>query len=306
MTKNGVLLFLILCTSAISSCADVPDKDILPLEIIRNKTHVTVQIGEVTVPDILLDTGFSFDGLMLYNPDYRDSLDLSDAITVRIGGAGSGEPATAAMLDSAEFKLGDITMRNQRILVLQTDTYKGFPSNGIIGYSIFGHYLTEFNYDKNSLTLHQEEAFTNDGSWEEIPLYFKDNNIPWLDVAVVIDREEPVMLSAYIDYAAGEEIELLEKPEMKFNLPQETEEAYLGRGLSGDIYGKTGNIAKLIIGPYELREIEASIAPAEVRSKQDNADAILGVGSLRRFNHVFDYANKKLYIKPNRHFKNGL
>lgn len=48
--------------------------------------------------------------------------------------------------------------------------------------------------------------------------------------------------------------------------------------------------------------VMASFAPSEVRSKQDNADAILGNGSLRRFNLIFDYTNKKLYLKPNTHF----
>jgi hypothetical protein len=89
---------------------------------------------------------------------------------------------------------------------------------------------------------------------------------------------------------------------MKFRMPSNVEEVLLGRGLSGDVYGKTGRIAKLVIGPYELKDITASFASAEVRSKQANADAILGVGSLRRFNLIFDYANKKLYLRPNRRF----
>ena len=42
--------------------------------------------------------------------------------------------------------------------------------------------------------------------------------------------------------------------------------------------------------------------PAEIRSKQDNADAILGNVSLKRFNLILDYQNNKLYLKPNSHF----
>ena len=68
---------------------------------------------------------------------------------------------------------------------------------------------------------------------------------------------------------------------MKFRFPKETVDVYIGRGLSGDIYGKTGTISKLIIGYYELNNVKVSFAPAEVRSKQDNADAVLGRGFLR-------------------------
>ena len=51
---------------------------------------------------------------------------------------------------------------------------------------------------------------------------------------------------------------------------------------------------------------QASFASAKIRSKQDNADAILGNESLRRFNLIFDYSNSKLYLKPNTHFNNSL
>jgi len=273
----------------------------VPVEIKYNRTYVTVRIGKMTIPNILLDTGFAYDGLMIFNPSYRDSLDLSRAFEVQVGGAGSGSAPRALMVDSSSFSVGGTIMVNQPLIIMQEDT--GLGSNGIIGYSIFGHFLTEFDYDHNIMTLHNSEMTLVDSSWSEIPIYFKNNNIPWLDALVVIEKEEPVPISMYIDFAAADEILLLEKPEMKFSLPEETREIYIGRGLSGDIYGKTGTISKLLIGPYELNNIEASIADAKIRSRQDNADAILGNASLRRFNMIFDYLNKKLYLKSNSHFK---
>ena len=299
MINSLIILLLILL---IDVCSAQERESVIPLKDIRNKSHVTVKVGNVVIPDILLDTGFAFDGLMIYNPDYKDSLDLTDAMEVKIGGAGSGEASIALMVDSVVFSLDDITMRNQRLLVLQGDLYKGFPSNGIIGYSIFGHYITEFNYDNNMMTLHDSYKFEIEDSWTLIPIYFKNNKIPWIDVAVVIEDEEPISISTYIDYAAGDAIVLLEKPDMKFQVPENLAEIHLGRGLSGDIYGKTGSISKLVIGPYELKNVRASFAPAKVRSKQDNADGVLGIGSLRRFNLIFDYSNKRLYLKPNTHF----
>jgi hypothetical protein len=274
----------------------------IQIKVMHNRSMVNVKIGELIIPDILLDTGFDFDGVMIYNPDYNDSIAFPQAMEVKIPGAGSGEPATAIMVDSAEFMLGNITLTNQKIIILTDDTFKGFPSNGIIGYSVFGHYMAEFNYDNKTIILHDFGAAPIDSSWTNIPIYFKHNKIPWTDVSVVIDQEDPILLSAYIDFAAGDVIELLEKEQMKFNLPAEMKEEYLGRGLSGDIYGKSGRITKLIIGPYELTNVRASIAPAQVRSKQKDADAIIGSGSLRRFNLIFDYYNKQLYLKPNSQF----
>lgn len=299
MRPFGVVLLSLLPVVASADCrAD----EIVPLNTSRGKSHVAVRIGELTVPDILLDTGFAFDGLMIYSPAYRDSLDLDGAVEVRIGGAGSGSDQTALMLDSASFWLGDIEMTKQRIIVLRGEHYRGFPSNGIIGHSIFGHYVTELDHDDGVMTLREAGWTPPDGGWSAIPLYFKENRIPWLDASVVVESGEPVKLSMYIDYAAGDAVLLLEKPGMKFDLPRRTEKAHLGRGLSGDIYGTTGTIAKLIIGPFELKGVKASFAPATVRSKQPGADGILGVGSLRRFDLIFDYANGRMFLKPNGHF----
>ena len=284
------------------ACAENQPQTI-PIKMERNKTILPVTIRDVGPMNILFDSGLSFDGLMIYNPDLRDSIRLNNSIEVQIPGAGSGAPSTALMDSSASFFVGDIEFTNQKIIVLQNDIYKGFPTDGIIGYSILGHYITEIDYDTEQITLHDPENFSPDESWYSIPIYFKDNPIPWIDVSVSIEGEEPINISTYIDLAAGDAIVLLEKDEMKFSLPKETKEILLGRGLSGDIYGKEGKISKLKIGSFELSEVIAKIAPARIRSKQAGADAVIGNDALRRFNLIFDYSNELLYIKPNKYFE---
>ena len=273
----------------------------VPFEATNNRTYVTIRIGTITIPYILLDTGFGSDGLMLFKEAYRDSLELDHAMAARIGGAGSGEDARALAFDSVSFSLGETELTDQRLIILRGNS--GFFANGLLGYSIFGHFVTEFDYDQNIMTLFTPDQFEiNESDWSMVPLYFKDNQIPWLDASVSIDQEEPVSLSMYIDFAAGDEVVLLEKPDMKFTLPAETEQVLIGKGLSGDIYGKTGTVSRLILGPYELAPVKASFTNAEVRSRQDNADGILGNASLRRFNLIFDYSGRKLYLQPNTHF----
>ncbi len=88
----------------------------------------------------------------------------------------------------------------------------------------------------------------------------------------------------------------------KFTLPAATKERYLGRGLSGDIYGQEGTISRMRLGSHELTKVVVAIAPAAVRSRQQGADAVVGNNALRRFNVIFDYANRKLHIRPNSHF----
>lgn len=274
----------------------------IPIKMERNRNILPVTIEGVGPLEILFDSGMSFDGLIIYNPDLKDSIKLNKEIKVKIPGAGGDEPSTALMDDSASFFVGGVKFKNQKVLILQNDIYKGFPTDGIIGYSILGHYATEIDYDKNVINIYDPQKIKPDNSWQKIPMYFKNNTIPWIDVSISVKGEDPIKISTYIDFAAGDAIVLLKKQEMKFSLPDNMDAAYIGRGLSGDIYGEKGKIWKIIIGSFELNEVTAMVAPDEIRSKQVDADAVIGNDALRRFNIIFSYDNKILYIKPNKYF----
>jgi hypothetical protein len=67
--------------------------------------------------------------------------------------------------------------------------------------------------------------------------------------------------------------------------------------LSGDIRGQRGRIAWVGLGPHRVNDLEVAFTPAEVRSKQPGADAVIGNGLLRRFNSIFDYRAERMYLK---------
>jgi hypothetical protein len=195
-----------------------------------------------------------------------------------------------------------VRCENQRIVILSESIMGSAEVDGVIGYSLLGHYAVGIDFDSLTLALHDPQTFAPAPDWTSLPLTFGQNNLPFLETAIVVEREAPIPLRTYVDCASSEAIELLLRDDMKFTLPQETTDAYLGRGLSGDIHGKRGTLAKLILGPYELHDVVAAFAPAEIRSKAGGADAVLANAALRRFNLVFDYAHARLLIKPNSHF----
>jgi hypothetical protein len=294
-----VLLALLVTFAA---CAVRSTGNPVPFTVHRDVALVTVRVGDVEIPRIMLDTGMPYDGLLIYNPAYRDSLDLTRAARARIGGAGSGEAATALLLDSAGFRIGQVAMAGQRVILLGNDAFKGSATNGVVGYSLFGHYVTELDYDARVMTLHGPGAFVADGGWRKVPLSFKGNDIPWIDIAVAVDSGPAVTLAAYIDLASREAVEVLVRPGMKVAVPKGSGEQTLGTGLSGEIKGSRGRVATLAVGGLELKDVSAVFVPAAVRSKQEGADAVIGSAALRRFNLVFDYSGRALYIKPNSHF----
>ena len=129
------------------------------------------------------------------------------------------------------------------------------------------------------------------------------DRIPWIDVGVTVSGEKEIPASVYIDLGAGDALLLLVRPEMKFEVPEGMERRYIGTGLSGDIYGEFGKVSSVRIGSYRLMDVVTAFPLAEVRSKQEGADGIIGSDLLRRFNVIFDYERLRMYLKPNRSFE---
>lgn len=297
--KICVLLLLPLhCLNA----SDSSKHHTFPFKLVYNKVLVPVSIGNSRTFDLILDSGFGFDGMILFNDALADSIQLHNRIIVQIPGAGDGPPSNGIMSDSMTFKSGDCEFKNQRVIILQNDMFKGKTTDGVIGYSYFGSHKVEVDYDNKLITLHDFEDEIDEKGWETVPLTFDANNKPHLNIYVQIKDEEPVMLDVYIDYAASLSLELTVKDGMKFILPDKYEADYGGFGLSGEVKGKTARISKYKIGKYEFRDVKATFFEGNSRSKDKYADGVISNDALRRFNLVFDYRNKKLLLKPNESF----
>ncbi len=274
----------------------------IPFELSRNRIVLPVRVGDSSRLRVLLDTGMHFDGLLIYRKSLAGMIGLEDPVEVQVGGAGDGEASRALMSDSAAFSIGDAVFEDQPVIVLQDERLERFPHDGITGYSLFGSFVVEIDYDDSLITLHDPEVFEPPEGLEWIPMTFKGNMIPWIEAAVDVRGEGEVPVSLYIDLASGEAVELLIRDGMRFELPDSLKVHYLGRGLSGDIWGHKGAISLLRLGSYPLRNVTAAFAPAGVRSRQSGADGVLANNALRRFNIIFDYRSGRLYLGPNSSF----
>jgi hypothetical protein len=276
----------------------------IPFEIDRNRTILKVQAGGSRPLRLILDTGMPMDGAYLFHKELGDEIALEDAIEVFIPGAGGGEPSKGIMAESVPMSAGDVVFGRQRVIVSLSDHTQDFPTDGVIGWSLFGHYAVELDYDNMLITLHPPGTFAPDASWHAIPMKLK-KSIPWITASVDVLGEGSVPIECYIDFASGEAVELLVRSDAVFPIPENLEKTYLGTGLSGDIHGGVGRAASFTIGPYTLFDIPAAFPPAAVRSKQEGADAIIGNQLLRRFDLVFDYDAGTIWITPNEAFGEG-
>lgn len=304
ISNPGITLAIILLTL----CQEVygqdkpiqPQQGIIEFKLERNKIILPVSVNQSEPASIILDSGMPWNGLFLFHRGFIESMDLDVDGRASVGGAGNGEASASFVSDSVTIKAGNLEFNNQLVVVSNSETTQDFPTDGVIGWTIFSHPAVGINFDNKLLVL-SEKIPCLDKSWKEIPVELNSSNIPFLKIKIVSSEgDDQVELNTYIDLAASENAELLVKDNSKFILPGNNETTTLGQGLSGNITGSKGRIYLLEIGGFVINNLPVNFPSAESRSRQgESAEAIIGCGLLRMFNIWFDYPASKIYIRPN-------
>lgn len=271
----------------------------IPFEIDRNKVILPVRINGSRPLKIILDSGMPGQGILLFKKELGEELNLEGAVPYRIRGAGQGSKSTTIRAESQRLTIGEVEFSNQSVMILQSDTMSEFPTDGVMGNTIFGPHAVRFDFENKIITLMEPGSFSPDSTWETMAMTFNDSGIPFIQAAVSMNGEEEISLNVYIDSASSESLELLVREDQKFTLPENLETRYLGRGLDGDITGLFGRVARLRLGSFVLEDVPTAFPKAEVRSRQPGADGIICNNTLLRFHVVFDFTEEKLYLKPN-------
>jgi hypothetical protein len=103
----------------------------------RNRVILPLCAGNDDTLDMLLDTGMRFDGVYLFHKEVEDLFGVEVLDLVRVGGAGSGEATYALMADSMTLTFGDVSFDNQLVVISQSQTTQGFPTDGVTGYTLY-------------------------------------------------------------------------------------------------------------------------------------------------------------------------
>jgi hypothetical protein len=303
LSRTVILLVIatILPASLCSGSSAAGEARYVPFKLTHDRVIIPTLVNGSRPLDLILDTGMRFDGVYLFSAELAKEIDMTGAIEVKVPGAGSGEASTAQMIERGTLTFGDVTVDSQRVIISQSPHTQKFTTDGVIGWNLFGHYTVEIDYDQARITLHDTTALHLDSTWTSLPIVLK-KDLPFLECTVEVVKGEIVPITVYIDLASREALELLVKPDQRFSMPDSLKSVHLGTGLSGDIYGNVGRSEHLWLGEFTLSDVPTAFAPGEVRSKQQGADGILGNDCIRRFNVIFDYAHRRLHIRPSKYF----
>ena len=278
-------------------------------EFVSNLMIIPIEINDVKL-SFVLDTGVSKP--ILFNLSNKDSLGLKNAKTFYLHGLGGDGQIEALKSGNNKFRVGEAINPNQDLYVVFDKSIDFTPRlgvlvHGIIGYDIFRDFVVEVNYNSKYIRLHKPSTFTKKASkkWEVLPMEIY-NKKPFIDAKVDIDNELKD-IKLLIDTGSSDALWLFENPARGL-MPSDSLyfQDYLGKGLSGSVYGKRSKIKTFNLSSFSLPQVNVAYPDStsiKIAKTYKDRNGSLGGDILKRFNLFFDYQNEQLHLKRNSNFK---
>nr|WP_299388455.1 aspartyl protease family protein [Allomuricauda sp.] len=278
-------------------------------EMINNLIIIPIEVNGAKLK-FVLDSGVSKP--ILFNLSDQDSLQINNVSEVTIKGLGGGEPMKALSSIGNTFKLGKAKNYNQDLYVvldkgINFSTSLGVPVHGILGYDLFRDFVVEINYGGGNIKLHNPKHFKHNKSRKSQTLPISiERKKAYVQGTVLLKDEENVPVKLLVDTGSSDALWLFHQPEKGLEIPEKNYEDYLGRGLSGDIFGKRTKVSGIKIGDFELKDAKAAFPYKESISLIKNfgdRNGSVGGEILKRFNMIFDYQRGLVTLKKNANFR---
>ncbi|RIV67491.1 PDZ domain-containing protein [Flagellimonas aequoris] len=278
-------------------------------ELINNLIIIPIEINGAELT-FILDSGVSKP--ILFNLSESDSVPINNVSEVTIRGLGDGEPMKALSSKGNIFRLGNAKNFSQDLYVvldrdINLSTSLGIPVHGIMGYDLFRDFVVEVNYGSKNIKLHNPELYRhkNRKNDQTIPLIV-DKRKAYVEGTVLMRDTANIKVKLLVDTGSSDALWLFREPERGLEVPEKNYEDHLGRGLSGDIFGKRSKIKGVRIGDFELKDAKVAFPYREFFGGLENLgdrNGSVGGEVLKRFNMVFDYSRGQVTLKKNGNFR---
>ncbi|WP_340111801.1 PDZ domain-containing protein [Maribellus mangrovi] len=275
-----------------------------------NLIIIPVNINDSDTLNFILDTGVRFP--IITELPFVNKLNLNYMMPIKVKGLDEGEGLTAYRSGNNILHIDGITARNQEVQMIIDEDFQishmlGIPVHGLIGFNLFKDYVVEIDYGSEKLTLYKPEYYKYRDRKNDIimPLHF-DGTKPFVRTSIVTDSLQEVHVKLLVDTGASDPLWLSENSDENIKIPEKHVETFLGRGLSGDLYGAKARIDAIYVGPLLLTRPIVSFPESElidslIRSHDRNGT--IGAEILRRFHVTVDYRNSRLTLRPTHRIK---
>lgn len=275
-----------------------------------NLIIIPVAINNSDTLNFILDTGVNYP--IITELPFVNKLSLNFMQPIHIKGLGEGENMTAFRSGNNVINLKGGVAYDQEIHMVINEDFQisqilGIPVHGMIGFNMFKDYVVKIDYEALKITLIKPEYYSYKEREKDIvlPLIFEQNK-PFVKTSIVTDKNQDVPVKLLVDTGASDALWLSTNSDNRISLPENYIETFLGRGLSGDLYGKKGRIGAIWVGPLVLYEPIVAFPENELLDQligKNDRNGTLGAEILRRFDVTMDYPNQRLILRPNSNLK---
>ncbi|MFA4867450.1 MAG: aspartyl protease family protein [Pedobacter sp.] len=282
------------------------NKDAISFTLVKNLIIVPLYINNKGPFNFILDTGVG--PLIITDPTLIDSIGIKISRSIKISGLGKGNEIDAYVSNDIAAQLGKASINNIPTAILKKDifglsNYLGMKIYGLLGYYFFNSFVVEIKYTSKRL-LFKNPSAGGKIKGERIPIELIGNK-PYININIESPSYGEISIKTLVDNGASHAISLERLNEKPFPVPSNAIKANLGVGMSGPIDGSIGRLTSLKIGSFKLKNVLASYpiyddVAAKVFLRDRNGN--LGADVLSRFNIVFDYEDKSMYIRKGSQF----
>jgi len=288
--------------------AEIRSKDgkvTIPFHVSSNHVVIPLTLQGVRL-EVVLDTGMPMDGIMLYRNDKVGGLDLpvETGMQAHVGGAGSESAAAAAdIVQGLTLDIEDLRLKDAKAIVMPPVRTFAPDHDGVIGFSIFRHFVVAIDFDASRITLYDPKRWTPPAGAATLPLTL-EANLPFADIGVLTAEGKRIPTRVVVDLGAGHPISLNLGQTAGIEVPEGALRAIVGRGISGVLRGQVGRIAGIDLGGTVVKNVVAMFPDKEFQRPHgmNSEGGNLGSGILQHFNIAFDYGRGTLYLTPNKAF----
>ena len=283
---------------------------VIPFELVTRHILIKVRINNSDPLWFIFDTG---DKVAIVDLERAKSLGLNLQGEINVGGAGPGTLRGSYVRDASLNVVGLEGNKQPVVLALPLQAMQskfGHDIDGIIGGDFIKQFVVEVDYTARVLRLRDKDKFVYSGSGEIIPMNLNSGGHPFISAEVTVTGRPAIKGKFLVDLGSGASLALhspFVEQEQLLELPQKTIKALGGGGAGGRVSGRSGRIAELRIGKFQIEN------PLTLFS-QDKAGAFassesqgnIGQMIMSKFTVLLDYSRDRIILEPNASLKDPI
>jgi len=282
----------------------------VPFTMIDNHIILPVSVNGSEPLHFVLDSGAGANVIM-DSPATR-ALQLTMYGELQVSGTGTGPDPVAHIVPDTEFGLGELRLQGQSVIYLPLDSVPFFESSddvyfdGVIGAPFFSRFVVEVDYDLGVVSF-SEPSFAqarvaelgDSGGWQALPLQI-ESGVPYATAQFNAGQGQTIDVKLLVDTGFRGALSLTPVTHDSLQEPRRYFQT-VSQGLSGDVAIHVAMSDSLTLASYRIDQLPVGYAISGGESA-DDSNGLLGNELLQQFNLVFDYANERMLLSPNRNF----